>query len=85
MLPEVAIVAGINLCIHVVEKAVFDEGAEFRIPIVIAAGNYLPCEVCMVFSIATEFMKGRFDLDVRRLRIVSAYSGSGIWLESAQG
>jgi hypothetical protein len=85
MLPEDAIIPRIILSVRVVEKSVLNKGAEFRIPIVIAASNHLPCEVCMVFSIASEYMRRRSDLDVRRSRIVSACSGPGIRLESAQG
>ena len=85
MLPQDAIIPRIILSIRVVEQSVLDKGAEFRIPIVIAAGNHLPCEVCMVFAITSEYMRRRSDLDVRRPRIVSAYSGPGIRLESAQG
>src|SRR6476620_766814 len=85
MLPEDTIIPRIILSVRVIEKAVLDKGAEFRIPIVIAAGNHLPGEVCMVFSIASEYMRGGFDFDVRRLRVISAYASPGIRLESAQG
>src|SRR6266403_5025739 len=84
MLPQVTILASVNLAACIVEIAIFDKCAELRIPIVVSASKHLPGEVRVVFSAGSEHMKGRFDFDVRRFRIVSAYPGPGIRLESPQ-
>ena len=42
LLPEFATLTGIDLGARIIEEAVFDKGAELRIPVVICACDYLP-------------------------------------------
>src|SRR5450759_656856 len=85
MLPQVAILASVNLAVCVVEIVVFDKAAELRVPIVIGAGKHLPGEVRVVFpSAVIKHMCGCVDFNINRLRIITADPSPGIRLESSE-
>jgi hypothetical protein len=60
MLPQVAIVIGIDLGACIIEVVVFDERAELRSPIVICAGNNLPRAVRVTLALAHTPSDARF-------------------------
>jgi len=85
VLPQIAIVIGIDLGARIVQELVFNKGAELRSPIVICAGNNLPREVRVTFPSATaEVATGSVELGTRGFRKVNAYPRPGIGLESSK-